>query len=77
MTLQFRTMNLKTVVYEPATTFIEAVGMFGGIVGLWLGASLISLIQLLYYFSIAIFGKMKIKPSAENIEVEPNSTPGS
>ncbi|XP_073821461.1 pickpocket 21 [Musca autumnalis] len=44
----------KTIRY----TFVELVANFGGIMGLFLGASLLSAIELVYYFTIGLYARL-------------------
>uniref|UniRef100_A0A6P4FNE2 Pickpocket protein 19 n=1 Tax=Drosophila rhopaloa TaxID=1041015 RepID=A0A6P4FNE2_DRORH len=56
-------------------TFVELLASFGGIIGLFLGASLLSAIELAYYFSIGLYlyinGKRKLKKPEPRIITVP------
>ncbi|KAH8363532.1 hypothetical protein KR084_011347 [Drosophila pseudotakahashii] len=49
-------------------TFVELLASFGGIIGLFLGASLLSAIELAYYFSIGLYLYIRHKRKMKNPE---------
>ncbi|XP_039493847.1 pickpocket protein 19 isoform X2 [Drosophila santomea] len=56
-------------------TFVELLASFGGIIGLFLGASLLSAFELAYYFSIGLYlyihGKRKLKKPEPHVVTIP------
>ncbi|XP_060647099.1 pickpocket protein 19 [Drosophila nasuta] len=55
-------------------TFVELLASFGGIIGLFLGASLLSAIELVYYFTIGLYLYLfnnKRNPKNQKVQVPP------
>ena len=67
----------KNITESPAMSFEQLVGNFGGVLGLWLGASFLTLVEVVEFFTnvvINAFSKIVRKRSAVNTGVDDQST---
>ncbi|KAH8383005.1 hypothetical protein KR009_006223 [Drosophila setifemur] len=56
-------------------TFVELLASFGGIIGLFLGASLLSAFELVYYFSIGLYLHLRGNGEVEEPQTKIHSRP--
>uniref|UniRef100_A0A1I8P148 Pickpocket protein 28-like n=2 Tax=Stomoxys calcitrans TaxID=35570 RepID=A0A1I8P148_STOCA len=64
MDIHFQTPYILKYRTSMRYTFVELLANFGGIIGLFLGASMLSAIELFYYFTIGMYARLQ-KPLKE------------
>lgn len=53
--ISFRKSQMETLRRTSSRNFMEFLAMCGGLLGLFLGISILSVVELIYYFSIYLF----------------------
>ena len=74
MDIFYKELSYEQISQQPAFEFLSLLGEVGGFLGLLLGASVLTVCELLDYLSLLFIRKWKGKPKVDPKPVDPDAT---